>query len=225
MKPDNPVLDITRHDRHALPRHHHSEPYVSIVLAGGYLEAGDGGRVRARPGTVIAHEPYCAHLNMFEASQTVVLNLIGRAALPTIPTGLVADVDTIMRTAERDPQAASVMIAENVQPKTATLDDWPHLLADALIRDSHLSISDWADSIGLNPASASRGFRRCFGVSPKRFRREVRTRRALRAITSTQEPLAHIAADCGFSDQAHLSRACRELVGAPPGILRAKSVQ
>jgi len=35
---------------------------------------------------------------------------------------------------------------------------------------------------------------------------------------SRPEPLAHIAAETGFSDQAHLARTTRELLGHPPSL-------
>ena len=36
-------------------------------------------------------------------------------------------------------------------------------------------------------------------------------------------PAAHAAADAGFADQSHFSRACRDLHGLPPGRLVAQS--
>lgn len=217
--------EFTRHGRDVLPRHYHAEPYVSIVLAGGYVEAGDRGRIRAQPGSVLVHSAYAAHLNAFEASRTIVLNLVGLGAAQAIRAGRIDDVDAVARAAERDATAAAMLVAARVRSETAQLNDWPDLLADALSTNHALSITDWAERMGLNPASVSRGFRRCFGVSPKRFRREARTRNALLAITSSRERLAHVAFDCGFADQPHLSRACRDLVGMTPAALRAKSVQ
>jgi hypothetical protein len=44
---------ITRHcAAERLARHRHAEAYVAVVLAGAYLEAGDGGRVYAHAGTL-----------------------------------------------------------------------------------------------------------------------------------------------------------------------------
>jgi AraC-like DNA-binding protein len=38
-------------------------------------------------------------------------------------------------------------------------------------------------------------------------------------------PLAQLAVETGFADQAHMTRALTMLTGVPPGALRAKSVQ
>lgn len=194
------------------------------MLAGGYVEAGDRGRWLAGPGTVIIHGAHEAHRDAFETGETIVLNL---PALPAFErgAGLVEDPDAVMRLAERDPVAATAFVAAHIRPGARRFADWPDLLADAMGGDPALSITDWADAMGLSPASVSRGFHRAFGVSPKRFRMEMRVRRALRAIAVTDEPLAHLAVDLGFADQAHMTRALREITGATPAGLRAKSVQ
>lgn len=215
---------ITRHaatDR--LARHRHAEPYVAVVLAGSYLEAGDGGRVRAAAGTVIAHEPHSAHRDDFGSAGAVVLNLPAIAGL-TGP-GIVADVDAIAAAAALDVREAAALLAEQFRPAAASPGDWPDRLADALACDPGLVISDWADAAGLDPASVSRGFARAYGVSPKRFRLESRVRRAVRGLSAWQGSLAAFAAEHGFADQAHFARTVRALTGATPLALRAKSVQ
>lgn len=40
-----------------LPRHRHSAGYMTLVLAGGYDEAGDVGRFRVGPGDLLVHRP------------------------------------------------------------------------------------------------------------------------------------------------------------------------
>jgi AraC-like DNA-binding protein len=215
---------ITRHpatDR--LARHRHAEPYVAVVLAGSYLEAGDGGRVRAAAGTVIAHEPHSAHRDDFGSAGAVVLNLPTIAGLSG--PGIVADIDAIAWAAARDLREAAALLREQFRPAAVSPDDWPDRLAEALARDPDLAISDWADAVGLVPASVSRGFARAYGVSPKRFRLEARARRAVRSLAGWQGSLAAFAAEHGFADQAHLARTVRAMTGATPQALRAKSVQ
>lgn len=215
---------ITRHrpaDR--LARHRHAEAYVAVVLAGSYLEAGDDGRVRATAGTVIAHAPMTAHGNDFGVGGAVVLNL------PTIEglsgAGRIEDVDAVARAAERDGREAALLLAGQFRAGADAPDDWPDRLATALAEDPDMAITSWADRMGLDPASVSRGFARAYGVSPKRFRLEARTRRAIRTLPAWRGNLAAFAAEQGFADQAHLSRAIRAVAGVPPGAMKAKSVQ
>lgn len=218
-------MTISRHaGGERLDRHRHREGYVALVLAGGYVEAGDGGRLRVGAGDVVIHEAYAAHQDGFDAAGAMVLNL---PLVEGLEAGAahIADPDAVARLAERDPVVAAALLATMLQPGGERLADWPDLLAAALDADPGLSISHWCDGIGINPASASRGFARAYGVSPKRYRLEARTRRALRALPGWRGGIAALAAEHGFADQAHLTRAIAGITGAPPGALREKSVQ
>jgi AraC-like DNA-binding protein len=53
------------------------------------------------------------------------------------------------------------------------------------------------------------------GYGPKRLARVLRLRRALAAVRAG-EPLAEIAYDRGYADQAHFANDCRELAGVSP---------
>jgi AraC-like DNA-binding protein len=213
--------------RHAagdrLPRHRHVEGYVALVLAGSYDEAGDDGRLEARPGIVVIHDRWAAHRDHFGAGGARVLNL---PALPGLAgAGSVADPDAVARMAERDPSAAAELVRESFRPDAARAADWPDLLAAALRDDPGVAITSWADRMGLDPASVSRGFSRAYGLSPKRFRLEARTRRAVLALDRWHGGLAAFAAEHGFADQAHLTRSVLAMTGHPPARLKAKSVQ
>lgn len=86
----------------------------------------------------------------------------------------------------------------------------------------------------LSEATCVAAARRHLGVSERRLERMLlattgrppsywkglaRVRQAARALAGPL-PLAAIAADHGFADQAHLSRACKRWLGLPPGKLR-----
>lgn len=206
-----------------LPRHRHAEPYLAVVLSGGYEEAGDGGRRHVQAGEAVIHGAFEAHLDRLSARGAEVLNL-------PLPTGLslpaflrLDDVDSVARLAERDPCAASELAVLGLRPFIASAHDWPDALATALNRDPSLEITIWAERHGLAPETASRGFRRVFGVSPKRFRLEARARRAWRCLAGASS-LAELAAETGFADQAHMTRAVTDLTGRPPRAW-VKSVQ
>ena len=214
--------------RHAaderLPRHRHAEGYIAVVLGGGYEEAGDAGRFTLRPGMVVVHGGWTAHLDRFGVHGAEVLNLpLAPGLAPGV--GTIDDPDAAARLAERDPRAATAFGAERFRASDERHADWPDLLAAALSADPDLAIASWARGIGLDPASVSRGFARAYGASPKRFRIEARTRRALAALSGWRGTLADLAADQGFADQAHMARAIAAMTGVPPIRLRAKSVQ
>lgn len=216
---------LHKYDRCApMPRHRHAEPYMAIVIEGGYLEAGDIGRIEARSGDVLLHGSFEAHQDKFEARGATVLNLPLEPGCRSA-AGRLGDVDSIVRLAERDLIEASNKACAELELVKSTLGDWPDLLAAALRHDPDLAIAKWAEEAGLDPASVSRGFAKAYGVSPKRFRFEARTLRAIRGLGHWRGSLASLAADLGFADQAHMSRAVASITGVTPARLQAKWVQ
>ncbi|WP_043820590.1 helix-turn-helix transcriptional regulator, partial [Rubrivivax gelatinosus] len=69
------------------------------------------------------------------------------------------------------------------------------------------------------PATLSRGFAAAYGVTPARYRADLRLARALERLTGP-EPLVQLALALGYADQAHLSRAVRAATGMTPRQLR-----
>lgn len=98
--------------------------------------------------------------------------------------------------------------------------NWPDVLAAALRRDPALSIRRWAAEMSLAASTVSRGFRNAYGCTAAQYRVELRAQNAFRKIVSTSAPLSYIAAEEGFSDQAHMTRTIRKLTGATPGSWR-----
>jgi AraC-like DNA-binding protein len=172
-----------------MPRHRHGEGYVALVLAGGYVEAGDRGRLRVEA---------------------------GQAAPAGDALGHVDDADAVARLAERDAGEAAELLRQTFRPSAVRLNDWPDLLAAALAADPNLGLTDWAEAMGIAPQSLSRGFRQAYGVSPKRYRLELRALQALRRLPGWQGSMAMLAAETGFADQAHLTHAIVALTGRPP---------
>ena len=203
-----------------LPRHRHASAFAAVVLGGGYVEAGDTGRHRTVPGDVILHRPFEAHLDRFAPSGAEVLVIPLAIDWNTGGKGRVADPDLVARIAERDVEQARTVLLEQMFPVARQDEDWPDALAAARLDDPGLSIGAWAGMSGIHPGSLSRGFRQQFGITPAAFRTIACGHRAISAILGTDEPLAEIAADAGFSDQSHMNRAVRALCGQSPGRLR-----
>jgi AraC-like DNA-binding protein len=78
-------------------------------------------------------------------------------------------------------------------------------------------VRELAAQLGLSERQLRRGFDDVIGVSPKRFLRSVRFRRALRSARAAErQDWAAIAEQHGYFDQAHLIAEFREMTGLTP---------
>ena len=199
-----------------LARHRHDCGYMTLVLRGAYVEAGDAGRFEVREGDVLIHQPFEAHLDFFAGREADVLNLPLPANAPRAGMVRISDPDDVARSAERDLRAAAAIVCTTATPAAGN-DDWPDLLAAELRRPNAVGIGEWARRHGLAPATVSRGFFQAFGTTAARYRAEARARLAWSAVRATRQPFAHLAADLGFADQAHMTRSLTAITGLPPG--------
>jgi AraC-like DNA-binding protein len=87
-------------------------------------------------------------------------------------------------------------------------------------RGGQVRVEALAAELGVSCRQLTRQFQRAVGVSPKEFARISRFLGALTVLARGEHrSLADVALDCGFFDQAHLSREFRELAGMSPGEL------
>jgi AraC-like DNA-binding protein len=77
-------------------------------------------------------------------------------------------------------------------------------------------IADLAAKIGWSRRHFSERFRLEVGITPKQAARIFRFERACWLIRHRPASLAEVAADCGYHDQAHMTREWRALAGASP---------
>jgi AraC family transcriptional regulator len=73
---------------------------------------------------------------------------------------------------------------------------------------------------GLSVSHFSRAFKDTFGCPPHMFLARRRVERTQDLMLRSMEPLAQIAAQCGFADQAHFSRVFLQLTGESPAAWR-----
>jgi AraC-like DNA-binding protein len=204
-------------------RHLHRGSYASVILSGSFVEAGFGGRLNVQSGDALLHSRFDCHVNTSTCSRAVTI-----LCLPWHEDWIeghfhVADPDFLVRLAEKDPRECMSALAQNIEPARSVSPHWTEALASALQTTSNLSLRRWASALGMRPEALSRGFHREFGVSPKQFRLQSRTRSAWREVLRSPRTLTTIAHDSGFSDLAHLSRSVRSLTGYSPSAWRTWS--
>ena len=201
----------------AIPWHEHGHGYLAVVLEGGYLEAGDGGRVNVQAGDAVVHLPFSAHTDFVCQQRVELINLplpLGYAL--RMRSGRIDQPDEVLAALKSDPQAAMALLETGITPHAAEQDEVDSL-ARALAAETCLNLAEWADLHGICERTVTRRFRAAFGIPPAHYRLRQRALRAWRSVLETHTPLAEIAAAEGFSDQAHMTRAIRTLSGHTPG--------
>ena len=82
--------------------------------------------------------------------------------------------------------------------------------------EQSVSLATLSSVAGLSRFELVRKFRRHTGLTPHAFQTNLRIAHA-RAMLTGGEAAARVAAECGFADQAHLTRVFKRFVGVTPG--------
>jgi AraC-like DNA-binding protein len=231
---------------HAYPPHTHDTWTLFIVDTGAIRYELDGRDRAAEPSMVSVLPPFVVHDGrpatpdgyrkrvLYLDPAVIGEDLIGRAVdRPTIADpGLRADVDRLhgALVCAEDALEAEIGLGQVVERIRTTLGGGPversgpatPAMAEALraYLDSHLfetvTLASVAMRLGVGPTSLARSFSAAFGISPHAYvtgrRLDVARDRILRG-----QPLADVAAEVGFVDQAHLTRRFRRFLGTTPG--------
>lgn len=89
--------------------------------------------------------------------------------------------------------------------------------------DSHLSLDELAAVAGVSSWHFLRQFRTRFNCAPHAYVIERRIERAKRLLLRGALPIKEIAVNCGFSDQAHMTRLFRKYLGVTPAAVRSST--
>lgn len=83
--------------------------------------------------------------------------------------------------------------------------------------DGAVSIAETAEHLDVSQRQLQRDFSKIVGLTPKAFCRTLQVNTALNALLALgDERLSQIAADSGYSDQAHMTRSFVEFLGSTP---------
>lgn len=113
--------------------------------------------------------------------------------------------------------------------KAVRRDDAPLPQAAALLDyieahlDTSLPLSALAARVGLPVVGFLRAFERRIGMTPHAYVMERRLQRARQLLRTSRQPLAWVAAECGFAHQSHMGSVFQRVLGMPPSRYRADS--
>lgn len=86
--------------------------------------------------------------------------------------------------------------------------------------DRRLSVAEMARTVGLSESWFAHAFKKTTGKTPLQWQLGQRIERAQTLLAEGDLTLADIAAQLGFSDQAHLTRTFRQITGETPAAWR-----
>jgi AraC-like DNA-binding protein len=187
------------------PRSHHAEE----VLAPGTTVVG----IRFKPGAAAA------------VAQMPASELVDRSVSLGDVWGPQADRLADQLAAAESPAIIESALAREIQQvlvASAPPDPVVQVVVDALTRRA----TEVGDLPKVLDVSSRQLLRRCVaavGYGPKALQRILRFQRLLAtAHTAVEDPLAVLAVELGYADQAHLTGESRRLTGLPPGAFLAE---
>jgi len=109
------------------------------------------------------------------------------------------------------------------RPARGGLAPWQARRAREILRANikrGVALKEVARECGLSASYFPHAFRRTLGVAPYKWLIEQRVVLSKEKLRVDELSLSDVAAECGFSDQSHLTRVFRQTVGVSPGAWR-----
>jgi len=232
---------VSRH----VPRHEHELAYVTVVLHGDYLEGDRGHLAELSPFTAVFNPSGISHSTIIGPAGASFFTIEFRdPALQQLGLKLPHDTAfdsgagamlwpglrlySAFRNHAADPLTIESAVFEmlgaasghGVPGKLAPR--WLTRVKERLASEfcEPVSMRELARDVGVHPVHLARVFRKFEKQSPGEYQHRMQVRAACELLRKPDWPLAAIAAECGFSDQSHLTRIFRRITGSTPGRFR-----
>lgn len=233
--------------RHRFAPHHHDTLMIGLVRRGqkGFLR--ETRRYLAGPGAISLVNPGDWHTGGRAAGEALRYD----ALYPTLDSrlfernagfqaGVIEDDDLFARLARLASLAGAPRLEQEVvakaaldrlilrygegaaprdRPGCAKLVERARDILHARFQEE-VGVADLAEACGTSASHLMRVFKRSTGASIHVYQTQLRISEGRRRLAAGA-PLAEIAADLGFSDQAHFTRRFRAIMGVSPGAYRA----
>jgi AraC family transcriptional regulator len=245
---DFTVSAVAHANGRVVPLHAHAHPFFSMLITGRYREWFGAEHWDARPLSMVLRPAQAEHRDEIGSDGALFLCVdiapsywralaeagarLQRRAFDDRPMSCVAL--RLMRELceKRDgwrqvtESLVNELVAEYVDASRQTGRREPHWLRHALERlhddPANASLTTLAADLDLHPVHMSRMFKRHLGVTVSQYLRDLRLRRATRALLESQESLAQLAEDHGFADQSHMTRELSDATSWSPAKLRCE---
>ncbi len=244
------VITQTLHVPSRLPLHTHTVPYFCLVLTGAFDERVGDRLCEARAGDLLFHPSGETHTNEIRAGATLLGIALGRSWVERLgeleprrrprPGRQNAAAARVAGRIARELAAhdsisgfaieglVHTLLAE-ADPSPASLRGGPprwfpvaleFVRAHFRGRFDHEALARVA---GVHPTHLARAFRAHVGRSVTGYVHRLRIEWARERVEKSEAPLADVALEAGFADQAHLTRVFRRETGSTPSEYRRRS--
>lgn len=231
-----------------VPIHAHTHPFFCLPLEGAFVEHVERSRRTLSGNSAFYHPAAFDHAETFEHGEARLFNvqlggdfldrLVGQGiVLPAehmpLPDGripaLVLQLNGEYRLGgERLVVEGLVitMIGELLRLRRTrergARPPWLRRVVDAIhtATPDSIGVAELATIAQVHPAHLMRTFRTVYGCTIGEYSRLLRVRRAMELLQQPTASLAGVAAQCGFADQSHFTRAFRATVGVTPAAYR-----
>jgi AraC family transcriptional regulator len=235
-----------------LAAHAHTTPSVAVLLRGGWEGQLDRRQADLRQRDTAMITPAGAtHWNAFgpEETEVMVVEVVpGRRRMDERYDALLSEPVTIHRrglagvaarlAAElKNPDAHSPLLSEGLalellasvgrvvsSERGEVRPAWLDRAIDCLHADLCRSwtLEALCHAAEVEPGRLVRAFRRHLRTTPADYLRQLRVDQARRLLSETERPIADIAFETGFTDQSHLTRVFRRILGETPAAFRSR---
>jgi AraC family transcriptional regulator len=227
-----------------LPWHSHRNRAVLLPLRGSFVEIYGDAAFNLSRGTAMLRPPAVPHTDRFAAPAQLLivepheqwlaslgLSLASRPTLLEHPTAALCADELARELAAPDAvspiaiEAALLRLfcgfARAIAPPN---DAWIEQVRKQLTRSwfAYRTFGAVAREVGVHPGYAAQRFNERYGCSPAEYVRKLRLAYVCERLERSRDPIATIAAQAGFADQAHLSRVFKKALGTSPREFRRR---
>ncbi|MEO8216047.1 MAG: AraC family transcriptional regulator [Acidobacteriota bacterium] len=227
-------LSLRQYDDLArIPLHVHHEPYVTVVLEGGYREQAGPATRNCGAHNIIVHGPDEKHSDHFGNRRTVCMDIRGvpfeRSTFFDRPSNF--QICDKLRREFRQPDRFSSLVIDSLmlelqvaserEPGENRVPSWLRSVHSRIDDQFHdpLSLTTLARQVDIHPTHLARSFRHHYGLTVGEAVRERRIHFAMKRL-ATNLPIEMVAMEAGFSDHSHFSRTFLRATGVTPAAFR-----
>ncbi len=218
--------------------HAHDWPLISLYVIGGYRNVTDLGECAIGGPSMVFYRRGAAHRNMAGEAGFEQIEIefdpvwLGPAALPSqeVLIRVAGSCGTLARAlamqcaagvAESELRASlrRLLMLALIQPADLVR-AWSERVTQSLRADPARRVADLAHEAGRSAAWIGPAYRKLTGEGLKEVAARFRVERAVQQLRETNHRLSAIALEAGFSDQSHMNRTFRHVLGRLPTAVR-----